>query len=71
MLTLSILLLAAPAIPSGCSPAEVDSYCALYTKMLDDDKDVAAAVKLPSKLKKRLLVNEQLYHAVCPQAPKA
>lgn len=62
---LSPLLLVAP---SQCTPEQVDSYCALYTKMLHDEKDAAAATKLPLAFKRRLLVNEQLYAATCPQA---
>lgn len=60
--TLSLLLLVAP---SQCSPEQIDSFCVLYTKMLKDEKDVAAAVKLPVDIKKRLLLNEQLYRDQC------
>lgn len=67
-LSLSVLLLASP---SQCTPEQVDSYCALYTQMLHDDKDAAAAVKLPLAFKKRLLANEKLYRDVCPQAKAA
>lgn len=53
--------------PSQCSQEQIDSFCVLYIKMLDDDKDAAAAIKLPSGMKRRLLANEQLYKTECSQ----
>lgn len=64
MILLPLLLVG----PKQCEQEQLDSFCVLYTKMLNDDKDVNAAVKLPLGMKKRLLVNEQLYAAQCPQA---
>ncbi len=61
--TLSLLLLAAP---SQCTPEQTDSFCQLYTKVVVAKGD--EQIKAPLAVKKRLLVNEQLYHAVCPQA---
>ncbi len=61
--TLLILLLAAP---SNCTPEQVDSFCVLYTKVVVAKGD--EQIKASLAVKKRLLVNEQLYHAVCPQA---
>lgn len=53
--------------PSQCAQDQIDSFCVLYTKMINEDKDAAAATKLPSGMKRRLLANEQLYKAECPQ----
>lgn len=66
---LPILLLPLLAAPSSCTPEQVDSFCQLYTKVVVAKGD--EQIKAPLAVKKRLLVNEQLYHAVCPQAPKA
>lgn len=63
MLSLSVLLLAAP---TSCTQAEIDSYCQLYTKVIVNKGD--EKITAPLAVKKRLLVNEQLYYAVCPQA---
>ena len=60
---MSILLLV--AAPSQCTPEQIDSFCVLYTKMIDTNQDAAAAVKLPLNLKKKLLLNEKLYREHC------
>lgn len=65
LLSLSVLLLVTPMIPRSCTLEEVDSYCQLYTKVIRDKGD--EQIKAPLAVKKRLLVNEQLYYAVCPQ----
>lgn len=52
--------------PSQCAQDQIDSFCVLYTKMINEDKDATAATKLPSGMKRRLLANEQLYKAECP-----
>jgi hypothetical protein len=51
--------------PKSCTPEEIDSYCALYTKVIVKQGD--EQIKASLDVKKRLLVNEQLYHQVCPQ----
>lgn len=66
LLTLSVLLLVAPALPSNCTPEQTDSFCQLYTKVVVAEGD--EKIKAPLSVKKRLLANEQLYHAVCSQA---
>lgn len=53
--------------PKHCS-GTTDSFCELYTKVVVEQGD--EQIKAPLSVKKRLLVNEQLYHATCPQ-PKA
>lgn len=53
--------------PSQCSQDQIDSFCVLYIKMINEDKDAVAAIKLPSGMKRRLLANEQLYKTECPQ----
>lgn len=64
---LSILLLAA-VNPEQCKdPAlteeQVDSYCALYTRIIIKKGD--EQIKAPLEVKKRLLINEKLYHQFC------
>jgi hypothetical protein len=60
---LSILLLAAS--PSQCTPEQVDSFCALYTRVVikKGDEQIQASLAV----KKRLLVNEKLFKQACPQ----
>lgn len=53
------------ASPEQCTPEQIDSFCQLYTRVVvskGDDKIAA-----PLAVKRRLLVNEQLYHQVCLQ----
>lgn len=64
---LSILLVAA-AGPEQCSDPQlteeqVDSFCQLYTRVVIKQGD--EQIKAPLEVKKRLLVNEKLYHKVC------
>ena len=54
---LSLSLLTAP---QQCTPEQVDSFCALYTKVIVNKGD--AAIQAPLAVKKRLLVNEKLYN---------
>jgi len=63
---LSILLLVA-ANPEQCAEKlteeQVDSYCQLYTRIIVNKGD--EQIKAPLDVKKRLLVNEKLYHRFC------
>lgn len=59
-MTFSLLLLAAP---SQCTPEQIDSFCTLYTKVVVAQGD--EQIKAPLAVKKRLLLNEQLYHSQC------
>lgn len=42
---------------------QVDSFCALYTKVLEEPGDEVIVAKV--RVKKNLLVNERLYRKVC------
>ena len=61
-----ILLLAVS--PEQCTPAEIDSFCDLYTRVVVNKGD--EQIKAPLAVKKRLLVNEKLFHQVCPALKK-
>jgi hypothetical protein len=65
--TLSALAVAAPSIDQ-CTPEQIDSYCKLYTKQIETEKEAEAAIKLPRSLKDKMLLNEKLYRDQCPQA---
>lgn len=56
------LLLAAPSQCQHLGTA-TDSFCELYTKVVVRSGD--ENIKAPLAVKKRLLINEQLYHATC------
>lgn len=61
MLALSILLLTSP---EQCTPEQIDSFCELYTRVIINKGD--EQIKASIAVKKRLLVNETLFHRVCP-----
>lgn len=63
--TFSLLLLL--VAPSQCAhlQEQTDSFCELYTKVVVAKGD--EQIKATLAVKKRLLINEQLYHATCPQ----
>lgn len=65
---MSLLLLTAPVLPSNCTPEQVDSYCALYTKVIQERGDGTSMAKASPGVKRRTLLNDQLYLRVCPQA---
>ena len=62
----TILVLAVS--PEQCSKEqlteqEIDSFCQLYTRVVVNKGD--EQIKAPLDVKKRLLVNEKLYHEAC------
>jgi len=61
---LSLLLAASPSLDQ-CTPEQIDSFCQLYTQVIVNKGD--SQIKAPLSVKKRLLLNEKLYHRVCPQ----
>lgn len=67
-MTLAIFL---SASPEQCTPEQIDSFCQLYPKMIQDKQDAIAATKLPIGFKRRLLTAEKLYLEVCPKLEKS
>ena len=59
----ALLSLLTLALPSQCTPEQVDSFCQLYTQVVVKKGD--GAIQAPVDVKKRLLVNEKLYREVC------
>ena len=61
LLMLSLLALS----PNSCMPEQIDSFCVGYQKVILEKGD--SKITAPEGVKRRLLANELLYNAQCPQ----
>ncbi len=50
---------------SSCTQSEIDSFCAVYQKVIVEKGD--GKIVAPLAVKKRLLENELFYRQNCPQ----